>query len=353
MPSYQSKEYWDLRYFDNLDIFDWYCTYADVKSYIDDCFNKLSQVFYYETMTSRGDEAFSTTIQENNASDNKEDKNEKKENEEHSQQNHVPKIVYMPMPSQNAESSNKEAKVFQCNLNILDMGCGTSLLSHELYMNYTSDKYELHIDGIDFSNRCIDFMKYYHDNIIMKNVDTKAKKNKISFETLSLEEVYNKKNGVNWNKYHLILDKASMDGIMCGNDGLAQAKQNINKYAFKILKKGGIYMMISHTKDTFRSQQLFENGKWSLTVHPFYCWMELAFPSTNMDGSIPTTLDSATAVVDEKNEQMTHNFKIPNVANWQMKAMELNADVAYEWSDSIQEEGKEDAAMTNKKKKRL
>eukprot|EP01084_Bolivina_argentea_P130758 230844_1 len=186
MPLYNTKEYWNARYFDELDYFDWYCSYIDIQDSINNILRKLSVIFSSLT------------------------------------------------------------------LNILDFGCGTSLLSHHIFKQYEN----VNILAIDSSKNGIQFMNYNKNKTEQKNNNKILEYKHIIFETMSC----NPKSS-NHCKYHLIIDKATTDSLLCGVGGIDKTQKLINSNIYKLLSMSGIYLLITHSPNRY---QLFIKSKWAL-----------------------------------------------------------------------------------------
>ena len=103
---------------------------------------------------------------------------------------------------------------------ILMVGCGNSKLSEQMYLsNYKN------IINIDISNIVIEKMKKQYPEMKWQEMDA----TKMSFEN---------------NLFDCIIDKGTLDAIMCGEDPIPPA--NLIKEMYRVTKKGGNFCIITH-----------------------------------------------------------------------------------------------------------
>ena len=103
---------------------------------------------------------------------------------------------------------------------ILMVGCGNSKLSNQMYLsNYKK------IINIDISDVVIEKMKKQYPEMDWQVMDA----TKMSFEN---------------NLFDCVIDKGTLDAIMCGNDPVPPA--NLIKEMYRVTKKEGNFCIITH-----------------------------------------------------------------------------------------------------------
>ncbi|MCQ2820895.1 MAG: class I SAM-dependent methyltransferase [archaeon] len=138
---------------------------------------------------------------------------------------------------------------------ILNIGCGNSRLSEEMY----EDDYHK-ITNIDFSNKVISQME---DRLKSKCPDMK-------FKVMDVLEMKEFENG----KFNTILDKATLDSVLCGDNSVPNAAKMM-KEVFRILAPGGHYMVISYG-DPLHREKYLNTEKWEIKID------KIAKPSANV-----------------------------------------------------------------------
>jgi 2-polyprenyl-3-methyl-5-hydroxy-6-metoxy-1,4-benzoquinol methylase len=124
--------------------------------------------------------------------------------------------------------------IIDINHKILHIGCGNSLLSEELYnIGYNNNNiYNLDISRTIIhkqSEKYIDYkMKWICQNIV---------------ESSNLKK----------NVFDIIIDKATLDSIACNNYKLVS---KAFKYIIKILKVGGIFILVSINQDILNNCEI-------------------------------------------------------------------------------------------------
>ena len=104
--------------------------------------------------------------------------------------------------------------------NILMVGCGNSKMSNQMYLsNYKK------IINIDISDVVIQKMKNQYPEMWWREMDA----TKMTFEN---------------NFFDCVIDKGTLDAIMCGNDSVPPA--NLIKEMYRVTKKGGHFCIITH-----------------------------------------------------------------------------------------------------------
>jgi ubiquinone/menaquinone biosynthesis C-methylase UbiE len=120
---------------------------------------------------------------------------------------------------------------------ILMVGCGNSKMSNQMFLsNYK------HITNIDISDIVIQKMKAQYPEMEWIEMDA----TKMAFED---------------NSFDCVIDKGTLDAIMCGNDPLPPA--NLIKEMFRVTKKGGNFCIITHGEPETRLKyfEKFKNEK--------------------------------------------------------------------------------------------
>ncbi len=129
---------------------------------------------------------------------------------------------------------------------ILNIGCGNSKLSEEMY----EDGYE-DITNIDYSTKVITQMEEYY----------KDKCPKMKFEVMDVLDLKEIQNG----EYDTIIDKGCLDCILCGDNSVPLAAKMMSEI-HRVLAPGGHYMVITYGDTEFRKKYL-ETQNWaSITV---------------------------------------------------------------------------------------
>ena len=137
-------------------------------------------------------------------------------------------------------------------LEIMDIGCGTSTMSQNIIKNF-GDK--VNILAIDQSKNCIKFMDYVWKNDNEDNISN------LVYSVQIFENMGYKRTTQNYNKYHLIFDKATIDSILCGINGENKSRKLINENIYNQLKLNGTYLLISHNPNRYN---LFIKSKWAI-----------------------------------------------------------------------------------------
>ena len=193
MPQYHDPEYWNLRYKDDMDYFEWYCSYHPLQPLLSRLLSTLQHRFR------------------------------------------------LPF------------------LNILDVGCGTSTVTRHLIEQHNN----LHILAIDQSEACIRFMSHTHST--PKDHDESAhNQSALEYQHIALERLSLKFKGgrrSHRRRYHMVLDKGTIDSMLCQNGGDDIVKQRINEHIFHLLAPLGVLLMITHCPNR---HLLFVKQRWKI-----------------------------------------------------------------------------------------
>ena len=125
---------------------------------------------------------------------------------------------------------------------ILNVGCGNSRLSEELYEDGFED-----ITNIDFSQKVI-------SQIEEKN---KSKYPKMIFKIMDVLDMKEIQTG----SFNIVFDKATLDSILCGDNSGSNAQKMISEI-HRVLAPGGRYICITYGDPEHR-KKYFENLQWS------------------------------------------------------------------------------------------
>jgi len=134
---------------------------------------------------------------------------------------------------------------------VLMLGCGNCRLMGDMYMNgFTS------IDCVDWSSEVIAKMKTKHSD-----------KKGMSFHEVDITEGFEPKDTFRDNTYDVVLDKAVLDAIMCGQDSTDKVIAALVDIQ-RLLKPGGAFLSISHGDETSRKYfyKHFKLKDWDLKV---------------------------------------------------------------------------------------
>jgi ubiquinone/menaquinone biosynthesis C-methylase UbiE len=126
--------------------------------------------------------------------------------------------------------------------NILMVGCGNSKMSNQMYLsNYKK------IINIDISEIVIQKMKKQYPEMDWQEMDA----TKMNFED---------------NYFDCVVDKGTLDAIMCGNDPVPPG--NLIKEMYRVTKKGGHFCIITHGEPETRLNyfEKFKNEKFDFDI---------------------------------------------------------------------------------------
>ena len=191
---------------------------------------------------------------------------------------------------------------------ILYVGCGTSKLAEDLYIDEIRN-----VTNIDFSENVIKIME---DRYKEQKVEMKYKK----MNATNMEEFTN-------GSFNVVLDKALLDSVLCGENALPIVDKMINEI-YRVMVNGGYYIVISNGNEETR-KNLFNPEMWE------YKMLEIEKPSK-------------VVVLDEKDPKNYHYIYILTKIG---KEKEEKKDEEEEKKDEeIKEEEKKDGKKENKKK---
>ena len=182
---------------------------------------------------------------------------------------------------------------------ILNIGCGTSKLAEDLYIDEIRN-----VTNIDFSENAIKIME---DRYKEQKVEMKYKK----MNATNMEEFTNE-------SFNVVFDKALLDSVLCGENALPIVDKMINEI-YRVLVNGGYYIVISNGNEDTR-KHLFNNDMWD------YKMLEIEKPSK-------------VVVLDEKDPKNYHYIYI------------LTKIVKEEEKKEEQEEEKKEEEKKDNKKK--
>ncbi|XP_038719294.1 EEF1A lysine methyltransferase 4 isoform X2 [Tripterygium wilfordii] len=129
---------------------------------------------------------------------------------------------------------------------VLVVGCGNSTFS----VGMVDDGYE-DVVNIDISSVVIEAMqKKYPNRPQLKYIRMDAR-DMSSFQTGS---------------FHAVVDKGTLDSILCGNNSRQNAKQMLDE-VWRVLKDKGVYILITYGSPTYRLSLLRESCLWRVKLH--------------------------------------------------------------------------------------
>ena len=135
---------------------------------------------------------------------------------------------------------------------ILYVGCGTSKLAEDLYIDEIRN-----VTNIDFSENAIKIME---DRYKEQKVEMKYKKMNVT----NMEEFTNE-------SFNVVFDKALLDSVLCGENALPIVDKMINEI-YRVMVNGGFYIIISNGNEETR-KNLFNPEMWE------YKMLEIEKPS--------------------------------------------------------------------------
>ena len=187
---------------------------------------------------------------------------------------------------------------------ILYVGCGTSKLAEDLYIDEIRN-----VTNIDFSENAIKIME---DRYKEQKVEMKYKKMNVT----NMEEFTNE-------SFNVVFDKALLDSVICGENALPIVDKMINEI-YRVMVNGGFYIIISNGNEETR-KNLFNPEMWE------YKMLEIEKPSK-------------VVVLDEKDPKNYHYIYILT------KKVKEEEEKKEEEEEEKKEEEKQVPKKDNKKK---
>ena len=187
---------------------------------------------------------------------------------------------------------------------ILYVGCGTSKLAEDLYIDEIRN-----VTNIDFSENAIKIME---DRYKEQKVEMKYKKMNVT----NMEEFTNE-------SFNVVFDKALLDSVICGENALPIVDKMINEI-YRVMVNGGYYIIISNGNEETR-KNLFNPEMWE------YKMLEIEKPSK-------------VVVLDEKDPKNYHYIYILT------KKVKEEEEKKVEEEEEKKEEEKQVPKKDNKKK---
>ena len=135
---------------------------------------------------------------------------------------------------------------------ILNIGCGTSKLAEDLYIEEITN-----VTNIDFSENAIKIME---DRYKEQNV-------KMIYKKMDVTEMSEFPN----NSFNIVFDKALLDTVLCAENALPIVDKMINEI-YRVLVNQGYYIIISNGSEDKR-KNLFKSDLWD------YKMLEIEKPS--------------------------------------------------------------------------
>ncbi len=133
---------------------------------------------------------------------------------------------------------NREAEV-------LILGCGNSAVGEGLY-----DEGYHYITNIDFSSTVIEQMQQKYKQF-----------EEMDFQVMDVTDLEIEDDSV-----HLILDKATLDSVICSNNNHSLLLQML-LHVYRVLLQGGVYILLSHGKPETRLPYLQNPSfKWRIEI---------------------------------------------------------------------------------------
>ena len=138
--------------------------------------------------------------------------------------------------------SNYFIPILTFDSKILMVGCGNSKMSNQMYLSNYKD-----ITNIDISNIVIEKMKKQYPEMKWEEMDA----TKMKFED---------------NEFDCVIDKGTLDAIMCGNDPLPPSRLILEMH--RVTKIGGHFCIITHGEPETRLNyfEKFKNEKCNFDI---------------------------------------------------------------------------------------
>ena len=205
------------------------------------------------------------------------------------------------------------------NANILNVGCGNSEFSENMYSDGFTNIY-----NIDICPNVISFMKERNKNkkgMYYQEMDVRDMKFQSGF-------------------FDLVIDKSTIDALLCGNHSFINVTK-MTKEISRVLKVGGVYLIISYGKPenrvfhlerkhlgfdvqiyTIKKQEIGQTEK----LHYAYVCKKLAKSDENIKnyGEVLKGLEKE-EYYEELFEKQKNNIKSKNNINNESKNEEINS----------------------------
>jgi ubiquinone/menaquinone biosynthesis C-methylase UbiE len=162
----------------------------------------------------------------------------------HSLKPYIDEIFYFLMQQDNNNKgriTNSITNVFKPN--ILVVGCGNSEFSECLFKDYLESSVQTNIYNIDTSKTVINQMNSKVQNLSFEDRILK-------YECMNVKDMQ-----FNTGFFDLIVDKALLDTMLCGENVLLNTALMMNEIQ-RVLKVNGYYLIISHAEAEFRMPHL-------------------------------------------------------------------------------------------------
>ncbi|CAI7896406.1 unnamed protein product [Closterium sp. NIES-53] len=129
---------------------------------------------------------------------------------------------------------------------VLMVGCGNAVLSEDMVQNGYQD-----IWNVDISSVVVDYMKKRNSTIPQLKYDT------MNVCSMGFDE----------SAFDVVLDKGTLDAILCGNDSVENASAMLSEVC-RVLKHGGKFLLITYGDPQVRMSHLqVDSLKWTVKVH--------------------------------------------------------------------------------------
>lgn len=187
---------------------------------------------------------------------------------------------------------------------ILNVGCGTSKLAEDLFLEDIKE-----VTNIDFCENAITIME---DRYKEQKVDMKY----LKMDVMDMKDFEDK-------SFTIVFDKALLDSILCAENAYPLIEKMM-KEVYRVMADDGVYIIISNGDEENR-KMLFDQELWEYTV------MEIEKPSK--------------VVLDEKEQKDPKNFHYIYILKKKAKPEEENK----EEEKKEEEPPKEEVKKTKKK----
>ncbi|KAI7727217.1 hypothetical protein M8C21_022512 [Ambrosia artemisiifolia] len=128
-------------------------------------------------------------------------------------------------------------KYIQTSSRVLMVGCGNAVISEDM----VKDGYES-IMNVDISCVAIEMMRRKYEHVPQLELQL------LNFSLSYLKDMQMDVRDMGFfldNSFDSVIDKGTLDALMCGSDGPTSASQMLGEVS-RVLKPGGVYMLISY-----------------------------------------------------------------------------------------------------------